>query len=112
MKQTGFRRTSAAFALSAALALVAACGTASSDEGGDEAADPADAGAQHSTVPVENFRPFRDNPVPGRAEPPKAQEIYKVLDTVMSGVLTNEDADPGELLDTAEDQVNQVLANP
>ncbi|MEO3852021.1 extracellular solute-binding protein [Streptomyces sp. B8F3] len=67
--------------------------------------------AEHSTMPVENFQPFRDNPVPGRAEPPKAQEIYKVLDTVMSGVLTNEDADPAGLLDTAEDQVNQVLAN-
>lgn len=29
----------------------------------------------------------------------------------MSGVLTNEDADIDKLLDTAEQQVNQVLAN-
>ncbi|MGW4027385.1 sugar ABC transporter substrate-binding protein, partial [Streptomyces sp. NPDC005009] len=47
----------------------------------------------------------------GKAEPPKAQEVYKILDTVMSGLLTNEDADVDKLLDTAEMQVNQVLAN-
>ncbi|MDX2847603.1 extracellular solute-binding protein [Actinacidiphila glaucinigra] len=67
--------------------------------------------AASATMPVENFRAFMDNPVPGKAEPPKAQEIYKVLDNVMSGVLTNKDADAAKLLSTAETQVNQVLAN-
>ncbi|MEU5217407.1 extracellular solute-binding protein [Streptomyces sp. NPDC020807] len=66
---------------------------------------------QHATMPVANFKTFMDNPVPGKAEPPKAQEIYKVLDNVMSGVLTNKDADVDKLLSTAETQVNQVLAN-
>ncbi|MGQ3551532.1 ABC transporter substrate-binding protein [Streptomyces rochei] len=65
---------------------------------------------QHATMPVENFKTFMDNPVPGKAEPPKAQEVYKVLDNVMSGILTNEDADIDKLLDTAEQQVDQVLA--
>ncbi|MGC0334292.1 ABC-type glycerol-3-phosphate transport system substrate-binding protein [Streptomyces sp. SAI-170] len=65
----------------------------------------------NATMPVANFKAFMDNPVPGKAEPPKAQEIYKVLDNVMSGILTNEDADIDELLDTAESQVDQVLAN-
>jgi ABC-type glycerol-3-phosphate transport system substrate-binding protein len=65
----------------------------------------------NATMPVANFRTFMDNPVPGKAEPPKAQEIYKVLDNVMSGILTNEDADVEALLETAEAQVNQVLAN-
>ncbi|MFC7818870.1 ABC transporter substrate-binding protein [Streptomyces sp. NPDC057367] len=65
---------------------------------------------EHATMPVENFKPFMDSPVPGKAEPPKAQEVYKVLDNVMSGILTNEDADIDKLLDTAEQQVNQVLA--
>lgn len=65
----------------------------------------------HATMPVANFRTFMDNPVPGKAEPPKAQEIYKILDNVMSGILTNEDADVEGLLETAEAQVNQVLAN-
>ncbi|UUN29605.1 extracellular solute-binding protein [Streptomyces sp. FIT100] len=66
---------------------------------------------QHATMPVANFKTFMDNPVKGKAEPPKAQEIYKVLDNVMSGVLTNEDADVDKLLATAEQQVNQILAN-
>ena len=66
--------------------------------------------AEHATMPVENFRTFTDHPVPGKAEPPRAQEIYKILDTVMSGILTNEDADVDKLLDTAEAQVDQVLA--
>ncbi|WP_261717323.1 extracellular solute-binding protein [Streptomyces sp. FZ201] len=67
--------------------------------------------SEHATMPVENFKTFMDNPVAGKAEPPKAQEIYKVLDNVMSGVLTNKDADVDKLLSTAESQVNQILAN-
>ncbi|MGW7289554.1 extracellular solute-binding protein [Streptomyces sp. NPDC054847] len=65
---------------------------------------------RHATMPVANFKTFMDNPVPGKAEPPKAQEIYKVLDNVMSGILTNEDADIDKLLTTAASQVDQVLA--
>jgi ABC-type glycerol-3-phosphate transport system substrate-binding protein len=65
---------------------------------------------EHATMPVENFKAFMDNPVDGKTEPPKAQEIYKVLDNVMSGVLTNRDADIDKLLSTAAQQVNQVLA--
>ncbi|MFD3327829.1 ABC transporter substrate-binding protein [Streptomyces sp. NPDC058701] len=67
--------------------------------------------AASATMPVANFKPFLDNPVPGKAEPPKAQEVYKVLDKVMSGVLTNKDADPAQLLGDAEKAVNQVLGN-
>ncbi|MEU8707790.1 extracellular solute-binding protein [Streptomyces sp. NPDC048565] len=65
----------------------------------------------NATMPVENFKAFMDNPVQGKAEPPKAQEIYKILDNAMSAVLTNKDADIDKLLDTAEQQVDQVLAN-
>ncbi|MYY18651.1 MULTISPECIES: extracellular solute-binding protein [unclassified Streptomyces] len=65
----------------------------------------------NATMPVENFKAFMDNPVQGKAEPPKAQEIYKILDVAMSAVLTNKDADIDKLLDTAERQVNQVLSN-
>ncbi|MFF3833068.1 extracellular solute-binding protein [Streptomyces sp. NPDC002458] len=67
--------------------------------------------AANATMPVENFKAFMDNPVQGKAEPPKAQEIYKILDNAMSAVLTNKNADVDKLLDTAEQQVNQVLAN-
>ncbi|MCX5401123.1 extracellular solute-binding protein [Streptomyces sp. NBC_00102] len=65
---------------------------------------------QFATMPVANFKTFVDNPVPGKAEPPKAQEVYKVLDNVMSGLLTNKNADVDKLLSDAEKQVNQVLA--
>ncbi|MFH8484558.1 extracellular solute-binding protein [Streptomyces longisporoflavus] len=78
---------------------------------GDSKAKDDKARAASSTMPVENFRAFTEKPVTGKAEPPKAQEVYKVLDTLMSAVLTNEDADADKLLKTAEQQVNQVLAN-
>ncbi|MGP3688902.1 ABC transporter substrate-binding protein [Streptomyces sp. IBSNAI002] len=67
--------------------------------------------AASATMPVANFKAFLDNPVPGKPEPRKAQEVYKVLDKVMSGVLTNKDADPAQLLGEAEKAVNQVLGN-
>ncbi|MFE7413781.1 ABC transporter substrate-binding protein [Streptomyces laurentii] len=76
---------------------------------GSKATDDA-ARVEHATMPVANFKTFMDNPVAGKAEPPKAQEVYKVLDNVMSGILTNKDADIDKLLSTAESQVNQVLA--
>lgn len=78
--------------------------------GGSKAKDDASRTA-NASMPIENFKAFMDNPVQGKAEPPKAQEIYKILDNAMSGVLTNEDADIDKLLSTAEQQVNQVLAN-
>ncbi|MGW9130322.1 extracellular solute-binding protein [Streptomyces sp. NPDC055681] len=65
----------------------------------------------NATMPVENFKAFMDNPVTGKAEPPKAQEIYKILDNAMSGVLTNKNANIDKLLSDAEKQVNQVLAS-
>ncbi|MGW7069261.1 extracellular solute-binding protein [Streptomyces sp. NPDC054855] len=78
---------------------------------GDSKAKDDKARKESSTMPVENFQAFTDKPVTGKAEPPKAQEVYKVLDTLMSAVLTNKDADADKLLKTAEQQVNQVLAN-
>jgi ABC-type glycerol-3-phosphate transport system substrate-binding protein len=67
--------------------------------------------AASATMPVANFKAFVDNPLTGHAEPPNAQEIYKVLDNAMSGVLTNRNADVDKLLSTAASQVNEVLAN-
>lgn len=64
----------------------------------------------NATVPVENFKSYVDAQVPVLPEPPNAQKIYTVLDTVMSGVLTNKGADISKLLSTAETQVNSLLA--
>lgn len=64
-----------------------------------------------ATIPVANFKPYVSTLIPGRVEPPYAQEIYKVLDNAVSAVLTDRNADIAKLLSTAETQVNQVLAN-
>lgn len=66
--------------------------------------------ADNATMSVDNFTAYTDHPVPFKVEPPKAQSLYKVLDTAMSAVLTNPDADIDTLLDNAEKQVNKVLA--
>jgi ABC-type glycerol-3-phosphate transport system substrate-binding protein len=44
-------------------------------------------------------------------EPADAQAVYKTLDPVMLGVLTNPNANISQLLSTATSQVNQILAN-
>lgn len=66
--------------------------------------------AASATIPVANFKSYVDAQVPVLPEPPNAQKIYTVLDTVMSGVLTNKNADIDKLLSTAENQVNSLLA--
>ncbi|AEV87723.1 ABC transporter substrate-binding protein [Actinoplanes sp. SE50] len=53
---------------------------------------------------------FEAQQLPIKGEPTNAQAIYAVLDSAMSGVLTNPNADPGELLKTAEQKVDQLLA--
>ncbi|MDT0266199.1 extracellular solute-binding protein [Streptomyces sp. DSM 44915] len=65
---------------------------------------------EHANVPVEHVRPFMDAAptVEGRIEPPRAQEVYAILDNVMQGVLTDEGADVQGLLDEAEANVNRV----
>ncbi|ONK10746.1 extracellular solute-binding protein [Streptomyces sp. MP131-18] len=68
---------------------------------------------EHANVPVENVQPFMDSAatIPGRIEPPRAQEVYAILDNVMQGVLTDGDADIDALLDDAEDQVNRIYGS-
>ncbi|GAA3230082.1 ABC transporter substrate-binding protein [Actinocorallia longicatena] len=67
---------------------------------------------QYSTVPTENFSPYIQGSVgiTPRTEPPNAQAVYAILDTVMSAVLTRKDADIAKLLSDAEKKVNTLLA--
>ncbi|MDH2424937.1 extracellular solute-binding protein [Sphaerisporangium sp. TRM90804] len=67
---------------------------------------------QFATVPVEHFQPYVDANanVQFKLEPPKAQEIYAILDTAMSAVLTRQDANVDQLLADAEKKANNVLA--
>ncbi|MGW0997152.1 extracellular solute-binding protein [Streptomyces sp. NPDC002523] len=67
--------------------------------------------AANATMSVKAFESFVKANVPGVTEPGNAQAIYKILDTAMASTLTNPNADLQKLLDTAEQQVNQVLAN-
>jgi multiple sugar transport system substrate-binding protein len=68
---------------------------------------------QHANLPVQNYNAFAqgDPKVKYRLEPPQAQQIYAVMDGVVSSVLTNRNADLGGLLAKAETKVNGILAN-
>jgi multiple sugar transport system substrate-binding protein len=76
------------------------------------AADDA-AKAKYANVPLANVKTFQDamKTLPGKIEPPSAQEIYSVLDGVMSAVLTNRNADIDKLLSDASTKVDSLLAN-
>jgi ABC-type glycerol-3-phosphate transport system substrate-binding protein len=65
-----------------------------------------------ATVPVENFATYAaaSAGIENRLEPPKAQELYAILDVAMSAVLTRRDADIDKLLADAESKANRVLA--
>ncbi|BCJ42008.1 sugar-binding protein [Actinoplanes ianthinogenes] len=52
---------------------------------------------------------FENQQLPIKGEPANAQAIYAVLDSAMSGVLTDPNANIDALLKTAEDKVNQLI---
>jgi multiple sugar transport system substrate-binding protein len=66
----------------------------------------------NATLPVENFELYSAAAatVKPKPEPPKAQELYAILDTAMSAVLTRKDADIDKLLTDAETKANAILA--
>ncbi|MBT2416513.1 sugar ABC transporter substrate-binding protein [Streptomyces sp. ISL-22] len=78
---------------------------------------PADAKDQqvkkaNANVPVENYQAFLDGNqnLDMKIEPPHAQQIYSVLDGVVSAVLTKEDADIDRLLKDASGKIDGILA--
>nr|MDT0661735.1 sugar ABC transporter substrate-binding protein [Micromonospora sp. DSM 115978] len=79
---------------------------------GDAAAKQAAADQQYANVPQQNYAPFvqASTTIPVKLEPPNAQQIYAVLDVAMQKVLTDRNADVGQLLADAEKQVNPILA--
>ncbi|MEU6821978.1 extracellular solute-binding protein [Streptomyces atriruber] len=66
----------------------------------------------NANMPTGNYQAFMDSApkVPGVIEPPKAQEVYAVLDSAMQSVLTKKDADIDALLDDAEKKVNAIYS--
>jgi hypothetical protein len=79
---------------------------------GAAAAKKAAADKKYANQPVADYAPFeRTLPgIPLVLEPPKAQQLYAVLDTVMAKVLTQKDADIDALLSDASRQVDSLLA--
>jgi ABC-type glycerol-3-phosphate transport system substrate-binding protein len=67
---------------------------------------------KYANEPVANYAPFAKTigAVPLQLEPPKAQQIYAILDTAMAKVLTQKDANINALLDDASKQVDSLLA--
>ena len=63
-------------------------------------------------MPVYHFTPYvtAQASITNKLEPPKAQELYAVLDVAMSAVLTRKDADIDKLLSDAESKANKILA--
>ncbi|MGW3728627.1 sugar ABC transporter substrate-binding protein, partial [Streptomyces sp. NPDC000851] len=66
----------------------------------------------NANVPVENYQAFLDGnqDLEMKIEPPNAQQIYSVLDGVVSAVLTKEDADIDQLLKDASGKIDGILA--
>jgi multiple sugar transport system substrate-binding protein len=69
--------------------------------------------AKYANVPSQNYNQFSNamKTKQGKIEPPAAQQIYSVLDSVMSAVLTNQGANVDQLLSDAANKVNSLLAN-
>jgi multiple sugar transport system substrate-binding protein len=65
-----------------------------------------------ATVPVSNYKPYLDGgqSLKGSLEPPSAQQLYTILDTLMSTVLTQQNANISQLLSDASQKANSVLA--
>jgi ABC-type glycerol-3-phosphate transport system substrate-binding protein len=80
---------------------------------GAPAAEELQVRTQNANLPVANYKVFAegDPKVKYRLEPPQAQQIYAVMDGVVSSVLTNRNADINSLLSKAETKVNGILAN-
>lgn len=70
------------------------------------------ANKQYANVPTDNYAPFVSaaTSIPLKTEPPAAQQVYAVLDTVMAKVLTDKNADIAALLAEASKQVDSILA--
>jgi ABC-type glycerol-3-phosphate transport system substrate-binding protein len=64
-----------------------------------------------ATINTAYYSTFANAHEKGMGEPADAQAVYKTLDPVMLAVLTNPNANIGQLLSGAASQVNQILAN-
>jgi multiple sugar transport system substrate-binding protein len=80
---------------------------------GQEAQVQTAAEKPYLTEPTQNFQLFENamDTMKAQVEPPDAQQIYSVLDGVMSGVLTDQNYNIESGLRSAASQVNSLLEN-
>ena len=66
----------------------------------------------NANVPVQNYQAFLDGnqSLQMKIEPPDAQQIYSVLDSAVSAVLTKKDANIDQLLKDASGKIDGILA--
>ncbi len=66
----------------------------------------------NANVPVENYQAFLDGnqKLEMKIEPPHAQQLYSVLDGLVSAVLTKEDANVDQLLKDASGKIDGILS--
>jgi ABC-type glycerol-3-phosphate transport system substrate-binding protein len=64
----------------------------------------------NTNLTLADYANYVNNPVPTKLEPPNAQAIYAVLDSAMSAVLTQSNANIPQLLTDATTKINGVLA--
>jgi ABC-type glycerol-3-phosphate transport system substrate-binding protein len=67
--------------------------------------------AQYATINLSYYKPYTDANEFNDGEPTDAQAVYKTLDPVMLAVLTEPNANIPQLLQTASQNVNTILAN-
>lgn len=70
---------------------------------------------KYSNAPIENYRPFVDGAagLALRAEPPiETQQLYAAIDAAVQAILTDESADPQQLLDQAAQQFQTQVLDP
>ena len=66
-------------------------------------------GATNTNLTLTDYAPYVSNPVQVKTEFGHAQEVYAVLDGVMSAVLTQQNANIDDLLAKATTSINAVL---
>ncbi|HEY2674365.1 MAG TPA: extracellular solute-binding protein [Rugosimonospora sp.] len=70
----------------------------------------ADLEQANTNLNLADYTNYVNNPVPVKLEPPNAQAVYAVLDSAMSAVLTQQNANIPQLLSTATTKINSVLS--
>lgn len=66
--------------------------------------------AKYANAPVQNYKPYVDAKLQLKTEPPiETQKMYAALDTAMQAILTDQNADPKQVLDDAAKQFQTTV---